>query len=98
MYERNQLPEADVHRESLTLIAIQRFVEVTNRMTPQQARVAYLHWRWGWKQCEIAEALGITPGRVSQLVAAARTTLRLELGPYVPFEPSEPEGDADHVQ
>ncbi len=84
--------EVDAERQAITSSLMQRFVEVVNRMPPQRRLVAFLHWRCGWQNWEIAEALGITPGRVSQLLAAARRTLRDELGPYVPFELGGPEG------
>jgi RNA polymerase sigma factor (sigma-70 family) len=87
-------PESDSHREALTSIAVEHFIEVINDMPTQRGRVAFLAWRCGWQNSEIAAALGITPGRVSQHVKAARETLREELGPYVPFEPREPEGGA----
>ena len=87
-------PEADAYREALTSIAIEHFIEVINGMPAQRSLVAFLAWRCGWRNSEIAAALGITPGRVSQHIKAAGETLRKELGPYVPFEPSDPEGGA----
>ena len=87
-------PESDAHREALTSLAVERFIEVINDMPAQRGLVAFLFWRCGCRNSEIAKALGITPGRVSQHIKKARGTLREELGPYVPFEPSGPEGDA----
>lgn len=92
--ERYMPAEADVCRQVITSMAVQRFIEVIDTMPPARRRVALLFWRYGWQNHEIAEALGITPGRVTQQIQAARETLREELGPYVPFEPSEPEGGA----
>ena len=85
---------ADVHEEAMTAIAVERFVKVLNEMPRQQARVAFLYWRLECPNGEIAWLLGITPGRVTQLIAKARARLRSELGPYVPFETDEPEGGA----
>lgn len=87
-------PESDPHRDALTSIAIKRFIEVTNGMPARRSLVAFLAWRCGWRNREIAAALGITPGRVSQHMKAAGETLRKELGPYVPFEPGDLEGGA----
>ena len=89
-------PESDAHREALTSIAVEHFIEVINNMPDQRGRVAFLAWRCGWRNSEIAKALGITPGRVSQHIKRAGETLREELGPYVPFEPSGPKGGASH--
>ena len=94
IYFRYGRPDMDVHREAMTSIAIRRFVEVIDQMPPQQARVAFLSWRCGWSQNEIATALGISPGRVSQLVSTARDRLKSELSSYVPFDSSKPEGGA----
>ena len=86
--------EVDVPQEAMTAIAIKHFIRVIERMPPERAKVAFLFWRCGCKNQEIAEMLGITAGRVSQQVRAARATLRNELGLYVPFEPSGTEGGA----
>lgn len=94
VHEHYAPAEADVHREAMTSIAIERFVEVVDGMSPQRARVAFLFWRCGWKAHEIAEALGISASAVSQHVTAAKTTLRSELSSYVPFESPRPEGGA----
>jgi RNA polymerase sigma-70 factor, ECF subfamily len=85
-------PESDPYREALTSIAIKHFIKVINGMPAQRSLVAFLTWRCGWRNHEIAEVLGITPGRVSQHIRAAGETLREELGPYVPFEPGGLEG------
>jgi RNA polymerase sigma-70 factor (ECF subfamily) len=94
VWARYRPPEPDAYRDALTSIAIKRFIEVTSSMPAQRSLVAFLTWRCGWRNAEIAAALGITPGRVSQHIRAAGETLRKELEPYVPFEPSEPEGGA----
>lgn len=85
---RYQPAEADVHAEAMTSAAIGRFIEVVDEMPPQRALVATLHWRCGWTNGEIAEGLDITPSAVTQHLSKARTTLRKELSPYVPFDPS----------
>ena len=84
--------ETNVHEEVMTAIAVEQFIKVLNKMPRQQARVAFLRWRCEWTNSEIAAALSITPGAVSQHTTKARATLRRELSPYVPFEPREPEG------
>jgi RNA polymerase sigma-70 factor, ECF subfamily len=89
---RYQPRATDVHEDAMTAIAVEHFIKVLNKMPPQRARVAFLYWGCEWTNGEIARALGITPGRVSQQVAAAKARLRSELAPYVPFEPDEPEG------
>jgi RNA polymerase sigma-70 factor (ECF subfamily) len=94
VWARYRPPESDAYREALTSIAIRHFIRVINAMPAQRGLVAFLAWRCGWRSTEIAAALGITPGRVSQHLKAAGETLRKELGPYVPFEPGEPEGGA----
>jgi RNA polymerase sigma-70 factor, ECF subfamily len=94
VYMRYGPAEADVHQEAMTSIAIRRFLEVIDGMPLQQAQAAFLRWRCGWSGREIAKALGISAGRVSQLLKAAKAMLRSELGPYVPFEDNEPEEGA----
>lgn len=91
-------PEPDAHRDALTSIAIERFIALINDMPAKRGHVAFLYWRCGWTNSEIAKALGISRGGVTQHIGAARKTLRKELGPYVPFEPSETEGGAGHDQ
>jgi RNA polymerase sigma-70 factor (ECF subfamily) len=90
--EQYEPPEPDLTRKALTSIAVQRFIEVVNTMPAQRSRIAFLAWRCGWRPGEIAAALGITPGQVSQQLSAAKSTLRDELGPYLPFEPADVEG------
>jgi RNA polymerase sigma factor (sigma-70 family) len=94
VHERFKLAEADVHREAMTSMAIERFIEVVDRMSPQRARVAFLYWRCGWKAHEIAEALEISASAVSQHLTAARATLRSELSSYVAFDSPRQEGGA----
>jgi RNA polymerase sigma factor (sigma-70 family) len=89
---RYEPAETNVHEEAMAAIAAEQFIKVLNKMPRQQARVAFLYWRCEWSNSEIAAALGITRGAVSQHIAKAKTTLQKELGPYVPFEPGEPEG------
>jgi RNA polymerase sigma factor (sigma-70 family) len=74
VYARYRPPEPDPYRDALTSIAIQRFIAVTERMPPQRSRVAFYHWRCGWRNGEIAGALGITAAMVSQHIKAARET------------------------
>jgi RNA polymerase sigma-70 factor, ECF subfamily len=89
---RYEPTETSVHEKVMAAIAVEQFIKVLNEMPRQRARVAFLHWRCEWINSEIAAALGITPGAVSQHIAKARATLRRELGPYVTFESREPEG------
>ena len=86
--------ETDVYRQAMTSIAVQRFIEVIAAMPPARSRVAFLSWRCGWDNHEIAEELGITAGRVSQQLKAARQTLEKELRPDLPLDPSPAEGGA----
>jgi RNA polymerase sigma factor (sigma-70 family) len=94
VHEHYALAEADVHREAMTSMAMARFGEVVDGMSPQRARVAFLYWRCGWKAHEIAKALDISASAVSQHLTAAKATLRTELSSYVPFESTRQEGDA----
>lgn len=94
VHMRYEPAETNVHEEAMTAIAVEQFIKVLNKMPRQQARVAFLYWRWEWSNSEIAAALGISRGAVSQHIAKAKATLRRELGPYVPFEPGKPEGGA----
>jgi RNA polymerase sigma factor (sigma-70 family) len=82
--------EVDVFRQAITSIALMRFIEVVDSMPPSQRKVAYLRWRCGWLNHEIAEDLRITPGAVSQHLRKARQTLMNELRD---FGPRAPEGD-----
>jgi RNA polymerase sigma factor (sigma-70 family) len=78
--------ETDVHRQAMTSIAVQHFIEVTDKMPPRRRQVAFLYWRCGWNNHEIAAELGITAGRVSQHIKEARRVLAQELRPYSPFD------------
>jgi RNA polymerase sigma-70 factor (ECF subfamily) len=94
--ERYSPAETDVHRQAITAIAVQRFIEVIEAMPPARSQVAYLFWRCGWENHEIAKTLGISAGRVTQQLAAARQTLEKELSPYIPYDfPPRREGN-DH--
>ena len=94
--ERYLPAETDVHRQVVTSMAVQRFVEAIETMPPMRSRVAFLFWRCGWSNHEIAEALGITASGVTQHLSAARQALEKELSPYVPFDPKNSKGGADH--
>jgi RNA polymerase sigma factor (sigma-70 family) len=94
VHEHYGLAEADVYREAMTSMAIERFIEVVDGMSPQRARVAFLYWRCGWKAHEIAKALEISASAVSQHLTAAKATLRSELSSYVPFDSHRQEGGA----
>lgn len=89
-----QQPEADPCRQAVTAAALERFVEVIESLPRQQARAATLKWRFGCKNVEIADILGISPSAVTQLVTKAKSTLKRELHPYLYFESSELEGGA----
>jgi RNA polymerase sigma-70 factor (ECF subfamily) len=91
---RYQPGPPSVPQEAMTSIAIERFIKAIGEMPPERARVANLYWRCGWNNHEIAEALGITPGRVSQQIAKSKATLRSELDQYFAFESGEP-GEED---
>ena len=86
VYEHHRPAEHDVHSQSLTSMAVARFSRVISEMPPARSRVAYLYWRCGWKQQEIAQELGLARATVCEHVRAARATLERELGPYVPFD------------
>jgi RNA polymerase sigma factor (sigma-70 family) len=91
--ERYMPAEIETYRQVITSMAVERFIEVIDAMPPMRRIVALLFWRCGWRNHEIAEALGITAGRVTQQLEAARQTLEKELSPYVPFDPHKREGD-----
>jgi RNA polymerase sigma factor (sigma-70 family) len=91
--ERHTLPDTDIHQQVITSMAVRRFAEVIGMMPPVRRRVAFLFWRCGWRNHEIAEELCITASGVTQHLDAARQTLERELRPYAPSDPSEPEGD-----
>ena len=80
----------------MTAMAVEQFIKVLNKMPRNRPWWLFLYWRCEWTNSEIAAALSITPGAVSQHIAKARATLRRELGPYVPFEPREPEEAPAH--
>jgi RNA polymerase sigma-70 factor, ECF subfamily len=88
--------ETDVHRQAMTSIAVQHFIEETGKMPPQRHRAAFLHWRCGWTIQEIAEEMGITASAVSQHIKAAREVLAKELRPYIPPELGPAEEVPDH--
>jgi RNA polymerase sigma-70 factor (ECF subfamily) len=87
-------PETDPHAHAITAAALERFVEVIEALPQRQALAASLYWRCGWTNAEIAAELGITRGAVTRLLNRAETTVRRELGPYLPFELRDPEGGA----
>jgi RNA polymerase sigma factor (sigma-70 family) len=88
--------EADVHALAMNRIAMGRFNEVIRTMSPTRQQVAFLSLRCGWKQCDIAEALGISAGRVSSQLRLAIEALRKELRPYLPDSDGREE-DSDHA-
>lgn len=73
----------DACRQAMTSTATRRFIEVTAAMPPAQSRVAFLRWRCGLSNQEIAQALGITAGQASQQLNKTRRLLTKELGPYL---------------
>lgn len=87
--------ESDPCREALTAMALQRLVEVIERMPQRRRLAAFLKWRCGWKNGEIADSLQITPGAASQLLTAAEALLRRELQGYVPFDLDESTGQGE---
>ena len=76
--------EADVHAQAMDRIAMRRFIEVIGTMSATRRQVAFLYFRCGWKQHQIAKALGISASRVSQQLKQAIRTLEEELRPYIP--------------
>lgn len=87
--------EVDVHTLAMNTIAMRRFNEVIRTMSPTRQQVAFLNLRCGWKQCDIAEALGISASRVSQQLGDAIQTLKEELRPYLPDSDGREE-ESDH--
>lgn len=87
-------PDADPHLKVITAVALERFVKTIEALPHRQAQAAGLYWLCGWTNAEIADVLVITPGAVTRLLHKAATTIRRELGPYLPFEPRDPEGGA----
>jgi RNA polymerase sigma factor (sigma-70 family) len=81
--------EADSFRDALTAIALQRLERAIEAMPERRRLAALLRWRCGWKNAEIAEEMGITPGAVSQLLGAAKEVLRQELKGFIPFDIEE---------
>jgi RNA polymerase sigma factor (sigma-70 family) len=89
IYLRYCPAEADVYRDVVSSMAIEHFTRVVDSMSFERARVAFLYWRCGWRQSEIAEMLGVSASRVSQQISKARATLRDELSSYVSFNREE---------
>lgn len=78
-------PEADTERDAITAIALERCWQVVAAMPERQHLIALMHWRFGMKQTEIAEALGIAPGTVAAQVHGARKKLLAGLKERNPF-------------
>jgi RNA polymerase sigma factor (sigma-70 family) len=70
------------------------FVSVLKSMPSRQAQAAALSWFYRWKNVEIAQEFGITPGAVSHLLRRARTRIVSEAGPYLLDDLRDPEGGA----
>lgn len=88
------LAETDPFAHAVTAETIARFVSVIESLPRRQAQAATLYWLREWKNAEIADELGITPGAVTHLLSRARTRIMSEVGPYLSDEPSDPEGGA----
>ncbi len=89
-----QQPEVDPCTHAVGAAVIERFIKVVESLPSQQALAATLAWRCGRRNVEIADALGISPSAVTQLLNKAKATLKRELHPYLDFEPSGLEGGA----
>ncbi len=63
------------------ILAVDEALEKLSRAHPQVARVVEMKFFAGLEGKEIAEVLGVTPGRVSQLWKFAQAWLRRELEP-----------------
>jgi RNA polymerase sigma factor (sigma-70 family) len=88
--DRYAAAAVDVFRQAITSMALQRFIEVVDSMPPVRRKAAFLHWRCGWQNHEIAKALKIKESGVSVHLSKARQTLMKELRDY---DPHQPEGD-----
>jgi RNA polymerase sigma factor (sigma-70 family) len=86
--------ETDPFTHAVTAETIARFVSVIESLPPRQAQAATLYWLREWKNAEIADELGITPGAVTHLLSRARTRIMSEVGPYLSDEPRDPKGGA----
>ena len=69
--------EAEVDFDSVRAI-------LRRALTPAEAQTIELRTVRGWKLSEVAERLGITEQRVSQIEGKARTKLRCRLASWVP--------------
>lgn len=94
----SQIPPADAPAETdpfvyaVTAETIARFVSVIESLPTRQAQAAALYWLHKWKNAEIADKLGISPGAVTHLLSKARMRIMSEVGPYLSDEPRDPEG------
>lgn len=86
--------ETDPFAHAVNAETIARFVSAIERLPPRQAQAAILYWLREWKNAEIADELGITPGGVTHLLSRARTRIMSEVGPYLSDEPRDPDGGA----
>lgn len=70
---------------ALTRMQADRCLKVISEMPEMRSRVAYLKFHEGWKNREIADYLGISPGTVGAHAHAARITLEDALDPETIF-------------
>ena len=85
---------SEPHENAISDEARERFARCIDGLPERQALVATLYWRNGWKNSEIAVALGITPSAVTHRLDAALSTIRREMGPYLRVDVGDPEGGA----
>lgn len=77
--------ETDVHDEVMTKMAVEQLFATLKTLPDQQYQVAVLWWWLDWRNKDIAEFLGVTPGRITQIRDQASETLKTALRPYVTF-------------
>jgi RNA polymerase sigma factor (sigma-70 family) len=86
--------ETDPYVHAITAETVARLFSVIESLPRRQALVAVLYWAGQWKNAEIAEELGITPGAVTRLLGRARTRIVTEVGPSLLDDLRDPEGGA----
>jgi RNA polymerase sigma-70 factor, ECF subfamily len=85
---------SEPHESVISDEALDRFARCIAALPERQALVATLRWKCGWKNSEIAEALGITPSAVTRRLDAALSRIKREMGPYLRVDVRDPEGGA----
>jgi RNA polymerase sigma-70 factor, ECF subfamily len=94
IWGRTKPPEpVDTEWAALSSIALDKCWEVIERMPERRHLVAVLRWRLGWEYARIAEEMGIAEGTVRVQLRIARNDLIREVGPHLPFDLIETEGE-----